>query len=58
VRNSKARKAVERKRKLTNRRRRIQYRLRERNWSEQAEPMFIADCRFVNPQSSIVNSYQ
>jgi hypothetical protein len=31
-----------RKRKLINRQRRIQYRLRERNWSDQPEPMFTA----------------
>ena len=33
---------AERKRKLVNRKRRIQYRLRDRNWSDQAEPMFAA----------------
>jgi hypothetical protein len=31
-----------RTRKLVNRKRRIQYRLRERNWSDQPEPMFAA----------------
>jgi len=35
-------KAVERKRRLRNRRRRIAYRLRDRNWSPQDEPMLRA----------------
>ena len=33
---------AERKRKLINRKRRIQYRLRERHWTDQAKPMFTA----------------
>ena len=39
---SKAQEKVERKRKLTQRKRRIAYRLRERNWPEQPRPMFTA----------------
>ena len=39
---SKGQKAVQRKRKLINRRRRIAYRLRERTWPDAAEPMFAA----------------
>ena len=39
---SKRQKAAERKRKLRNRRRRIQYRLRERVWDSTSEPMFAA----------------
>ncbi len=35
-------KAVERKRKLVNRQRRIRHRLRKRNWPDQPEPMFSA----------------
>ena len=42
VNKSKAKKAVERKRKLANRKRRIQYRLRERHWEDQPEPMLAA----------------
>ncbi len=33
---------AKRKRKLINRQRRIQYRLRERHWTDQAKPMFAA----------------
>ena len=39
---SKAQRKVQRKRKLINRKRRIQYRLREINWAPQDEPMFTA----------------
>jgi hypothetical protein len=39
---NKGQKAVQRKRKLVNRQRRIRYRLRERNWPHQADPMFSA----------------
>jgi len=42
VSDSKRQKAVERKRRLRNRRRRIAYRLRERTWPDAAEPMFAA----------------
>jgi hypothetical protein len=37
-----AQKKIERKRRLVNRKRRIQYRLRERHWTDQAKPMFTA----------------
>ena len=37
-----AQKKIERKRRLVNRKRRIQYRLRERYWTDQAKPMFTA----------------
>ncbi len=40
--NRKQQKAVERKQKLLNRRRRIQYRLRDRVWAPQDRPMFTA----------------
>ncbi len=33
---------ISRTRKLVNRKRRIQYRLRDRNWSDQSQPMFTA----------------
>ena len=39
---SKAQSRAERKRKLVNRKRRIQYRLRDINWAPQDEPMFRA----------------
>ena len=39
---SKGQKTAKRKRKLINRRRRIQYRLRERSWEDLADPMFTA----------------
>jgi len=42
VNKSKAQKAVERKRRLINRQRRIRYRLRDRHWEDQPEPMFAA----------------
>jgi hypothetical protein len=42
VNKSKAQSDVERKRKLANRKRRIKYRLRERHWEDQPEPMFAA----------------
>ena len=42
VSNRKQQKAFERKRKLRNRRRRIQYRLRDRVWAPQDRPMFTA----------------
>jgi len=34
--------SASRTRKLTNRKRRIQYRLRDRNWTDQPQPMFTA----------------
>ncbi len=37
-----AQKKAERKRKLVNRKRRIQYRLRDINWEPQEQPMFTA----------------
>jgi len=40
---SKAQKTVQRKRKLINRQRRIRYRLRDRQWEDQVEPMFKAN---------------
>jgi len=42
VSDSKHDRAVERKRNLRNRKRRIAFRLRERHWQEQARPMFVA----------------
>jgi hypothetical protein len=39
---SRGQKAVERKRKLVNRQRRIRHRLRKRNWPDQPQPMFSA----------------
>jgi hypothetical protein len=39
---SKGQNAAKRKRKLSNRRRRIQYRLRERSWEDSVDPMFTA----------------
>lgn len=39
---SKAQTKTERKRKLSNRQRRIQYRLRDRQWTDQPRPMFTA----------------
>ena len=42
VNDSKAQKAVERKRRLMNRKRRIQWRLRDRHWTDQPRPMFSA----------------
>jgi len=39
---NRAQKKVQRKRRLNNRKRRIQYRLRERHWSDQPRPMFAA----------------
>jgi hypothetical protein len=42
VNNSKAQNAVERKRRLANRKRRIQWRLRDRHWTDQPRPMFSA----------------
>jgi len=42
VNKSKAQTKTERKRKLSNRQRRIQYRLRDRQWTDQPRPMFTA----------------
>ena len=39
---NRAQSKAERKRKLNNRRRRIQYRLRDRHWSDQPHPMFTS----------------
>ena len=39
---NRAQSKVERKRKLINRKRRIQYRLRDRSWTDQAKPLFTA----------------